>query len=69
MGEDAAGCACGNISHTEGLAWRVGGVGLLTVLGEGTGAAVAYHLLRCAAAVFNEMATFDGAGVTGDTCG
>ena len=38
-------------------------------LGEGTGAAVAYHLLRCAAAVFNEMATFDGAGVTGETCG
>lgn len=38
-------------------------------LGEGTGAAVAYHLLRCAAAIFNEMATFEGAGVTGETCG
>lgn len=32
-------------------------------LGEGTGGAVAYNLLRCAAAVFNDMATFDEAGV------
>ena len=38
-------------------------------LGEGTGAAAAFHLLRCAAAIFNDMATFDSAGVTGDTCG
>lgn len=33
-------------------------------LGEGTGAAVAYHLLRCAVAVFNEMATFAEAAVS-----
>lgn len=35
-------------------------------LGEGTGAAVAYHLVRCAAAVFNEMATFADAEVTSE---
>lgn len=33
-------------------------------LGEGTGAAMAIFLLRSAAAVFNDMATFSGAGVT-----
>ena len=32
-------------------------------LGEGTGAALAMHLLGAAAAVINEMATFDSAGV------
>ncbi len=32
-------------------------------LGEGTGAAVAVFLLKAAAAVFNEMATFESAGV------
>jgi nicotinate-nucleotide--dimethylbenzimidazole phosphoribosyltransferase len=32
-------------------------------LGEGTGAAVAYGLVKCAAAAFNGMATFSGAGV------
>ena len=32
-------------------------------LGEGTGAALAIHLLSAAAAVMNEMATFDSAGV------
>ncbi|MDR2744474.1 MAG: nicotinate-nucleotide--dimethylbenzimidazole phosphoribosyltransferase [Desulfovibrio sp.] len=32
-------------------------------LGEGTGAAAAYPLVRCAAAVYNEMATFSSAGV------
>lgn len=34
-------------------------------LGEGTGAALAVSLLRSAAAIFNEMATFDAAGVDG----
>jgi nicotinate-nucleotide--dimethylbenzimidazole phosphoribosyltransferase len=34
-------------------------------LGEGTGAALAMHLFGAAAAVMNEMATFDGAGVAG----
>lgn len=33
-------------------------------LGEGTGAALAMHLLSAAAALMNEMATFDSAGVT-----
>ncbi len=32
-------------------------------LGEGTGAAVAMHVLDCAVALFREMATFDSAGV------
>lgn len=36
-------------------------------LGEGTGAAVALPALRAAAAIFNNMATFDSAGVTGKT--
>ncbi len=35
-------------------------------LGEGTGAALGLHLLRSAAAVFNDMATFAQAGVTGE---
>jgi nicotinate-nucleotide--dimethylbenzimidazole phosphoribosyltransferase len=34
-------------------------------LGEGTGAALAMHLFGAAAAVMNEMATFDSAGVAG----
>ena len=33
-------------------------------LGEGTGAAMGVHILRCAAAIFNDMATFDQAGVS-----
>lgn len=37
-------------------------------LGEGTGGAVAYNLLRCAAAMFNDMATFSSAGVAEKTC-
>ncbi len=37
-------------------------------LGEGTGAALAIPLLRAAIAIFNEMATFSDAGVTGETC-
>jgi nicotinate-nucleotide--dimethylbenzimidazole phosphoribosyltransferase len=34
-------------------------------LGEGTGAALAMHLVGAAAAIMNEMATFDSAGVVG----
>ncbi|MCR5815061.1 MAG: nicotinate-nucleotide--dimethylbenzimidazole phosphoribosyltransferase [Desulfovibrio sp.] len=34
-------------------------------LGEGTGSALAYPLLRAAAAIFNDMATFESAGVMG----
>jgi nicotinate-nucleotide--dimethylbenzimidazole phosphoribosyltransferase len=33
-------------------------------LGEGTGAVLALHLVRAAALVLNEMATFDSAGVS-----
>ncbi|MBI5524561.1 MAG: nicotinate-nucleotide--dimethylbenzimidazole phosphoribosyltransferase [Desulfarculus sp.] len=35
-------------------------------LGEGTGAALALHLVRSAVAIYNEMATFASAGVTGE---
>ncbi|MCF8066525.1 MAG: nicotinate-nucleotide--dimethylbenzimidazole phosphoribosyltransferase, partial [Desulfarculaceae bacterium] len=34
-------------------------------LGEGTGAALALNVLRAAVAIYNEMATFADAGVTG----
>ncbi|MBO4335438.1 MAG: nicotinate-nucleotide--dimethylbenzimidazole phosphoribosyltransferase [Desulfovibrio sp.] len=47
---------------------RIGEEPLLALdlcLGEGTGCALAYPLVRAAAAIFNEMATFDSAGVTG----
>lgn len=37
-------------------------------LGEGTGAALALPLLRAAAAIYNDMATFAQAGVTGTPC-
>ncbi len=33
-------------------------------LGEGTGAAMAYFILKCAGDIFNKMATFDQAGVS-----
>ena len=34
-------------------------------LGEGTGAALAFHLVEAAARILNEMATFSEAGVSG----
>ena len=33
-------------------------------LGEGTGAAIALHVIRCASAMWNEMASFASAGVS-----
>ncbi len=33
-------------------------------LGEGTGAAMGMHVLRCASDVFNDMATFENAGIS-----
>lgn len=35
-------------------------------LGEGTGAALAYPLVKCAVAMLNEMATFDSAGIAAE---
>lgn len=35
-------------------------------LGEGTGAALGLTMVRAAVAIYNEMATFESAGVTGD---
>ncbi len=33
-------------------------------LGEGTGAALAFHIIEASVRILNEMATFDDAGVT-----
>lgn len=52
--------------HVPALGALDGGTPLLHLdmrLGEGTGGAVAYHLLRCAVNIFNEMATFAEAQV------
>lgn len=50
------------------LAWRFLGqaplVDLRMRLGEGTGAVLAMHLVEAAIRIYNEMATFDQAGVT-----
>jgi nicotinate-nucleotide--dimethylbenzimidazole phosphoribosyltransferase len=50
------------------VAWRfLGQVPLLDLhlrLGEGTGAVLAMHLVEAALRVYNDMATFDEAGVS-----
>jgi nicotinate-nucleotide--dimethylbenzimidazole phosphoribosyltransferase len=52
------------------VAWRfLGQTPLLDLhlrLGEGTGAVLAMHLVEAALRVYNEMATFDEAGVSGE---
>ena len=68
-------CFLSHASAEPGYAGVVKSLGSLSPLlhlqlrlGEGTGAALAVPLLRAAAAVFNNMATFDQAGVTGTPC-
>ncbi|MEM9144150.1 MAG: nicotinate-nucleotide--dimethylbenzimidazole phosphoribosyltransferase [Bacteroidota bacterium] len=57
------------LGHTKALAYlKVDSVLELQMrLGEGTGCAVAYPILRMAVSILNEMASFDSAGVTGKT--
>ena len=62
-------CFLSHASAEPGHARAVAGMGLTPLLdlgmrlGEGTGAALALTLLRAGAAVFNDMAGFDDAGV------
>jgi len=64
------GCIAGHLSTEPGAAAALEHLGLVPVLdlglrlGEGTGALLALHLVRAAALVLNEMATFDSAGVS-----
>ena len=64
------GCIAGHLSTEPGAAAALEYLGLVPVLdlglrlGEGTGALLALHLVRAAALVLNEMATFDSAGVS-----
>jgi nicotinate-nucleotide--dimethylbenzimidazole phosphoribosyltransferase len=66
--EDA--CIAGHLSTEPGAAIALDHLALEPVLdlglrlGEGTGALLALHLVRAAALVLNEMATFDSAGVS-----
>ncbi len=66
----ADGCIAGHLSTEPGAAATLEHLGLVPVLdlglrlGEGTGALLALHLVRAAALVLNEMATFDSAGVS-----
>ena len=63
-------CIAGHLSTEPGAHAALGHLGLTPVLdlglrlGEGTGALLALHLVRAAALVLNEMATFDSAGVS-----
>jgi nicotinate-nucleotide--dimethylbenzimidazole phosphoribosyltransferase len=71
--EAIAHCLAGHVSaegaHTEVLA-RLGKKPLLDLgmrLGEGSGAALAIGLIKAALACHRDMATFEGAGVSGKT--
>ncbi|WP_045216879.1 nicotinate-nucleotide--dimethylbenzimidazole phosphoribosyltransferase [Desulfonatronovibrio magnus] len=63
-------CFFSHLSAEKGHARIVEMLGVRPVLsmdmrlGEGTGAAMAYFVLKCAADIFNKMATFDTAGVS-----
>jgi nicotinate-nucleotide--dimethylbenzimidazole phosphoribosyltransferase len=67
------GCIAGHLSTEPGAAVALDHLGLEPLLdlslrlGEGTGAVLALHLVRAAALVLNEMATFDSAGVSEKT--
>jgi nicotinate-nucleotide--dimethylbenzimidazole phosphoribosyltransferase len=64
------GCIAGHRSTEPGAAIALDHLGVEPLLdlglrlGEGTGAVLALHLVRAAALVLNEMATFDSAGVS-----
>ena len=64
------GCIAGHLSTEPGAAAALEHLGLDPLLdlglrlGEGTGAVLALHLVRAAALVLREMATFDSAGVS-----
>jgi nicotinate-nucleotide--dimethylbenzimidazole phosphoribosyltransferase len=64
------GCIAGHLSTEPGAAVALDHLGMEPLLdlglrlGEGTGAVLALHLVRAAALVLNEMATFDSAGVS-----
>lgn len=61
----------GHASVEQGQRLMLADMGLTPILdlglrlGEGTGAALAVNILRAAVAIYNEMATFESAGVTG----
>ena len=65
-----ASCIAGHLSTEPGAGAALGHLGLEPVLdlglrlGEGTGALLAVHMVRAAALVMREMATFDSAGVS-----
>ena len=59
------GAACGEVALMDAgkIVFR-GAPDELTARGEGSGAAVALSVVRAAAALFTDMATFEGAGVS-----
>jgi nicotinate-nucleotide--dimethylbenzimidazole phosphoribosyltransferase len=65
-----AGCIAGHLSSEPGARAALDHLDIEPVLdlglrlGEGTGAVLALHMVRAAALVLREMATFDSAGVT-----